>query len=96
MVRATPAGRAALRRWLDTPTTHVRDVRTELLLKLAFLERRNVPTHDLIARQLEELAPVFDAVNKRPTGDGFDRVLELWRREQAAAVQRFLRVMADS
>src|SRR3954447_8780687 len=33
ILRATPAGRRASRRWLGEPVEHVRDLRSELLLK---------------------------------------------------------------
>jgi DNA-binding PadR family transcriptional regulator len=94
IVRATRAGHAALRRWLDAPVAHVRDVRTELLLKLAVLARAGRTSEPLVERQLAELAPVIAAVSARATGDGFDLVLAKWRREQALAVERFLRSLA--
>lgn len=90
MVRATRTGHAALRRWLDTPVEHIRDVRTELLLKLAVLDRAGLPSRDLLERQQNELTPVIRAVSARPSGDGFDLTLARWRREQALAVDRFL------
>jgi len=96
MVRATRRGRAALRRWLETPVEHVRDVRTELLVKLALLARAKQDSRRLVERQIEHLEPVVGAVSPRPKGDGFDLVLARWRREQAAAVDRFLRsLLAD-
>jgi DNA-binding PadR family transcriptional regulator len=91
IVRATRRGRPALRCWLDQPVDHVREVRSELLVKLALLERAGRSPDALIARQLEQLAPVFAAVTRRSTADGFDAVLAAWRREQAIAVRRFLR-----
>ncbi len=36
---ATAAGRKAAANWLDTPVEHVRDVRSQLLIKLALLDR---------------------------------------------------------
>ncbi len=51
--RITPAGEAELRRWLDAPVAHNRDVRIEFLLKL-YLSRQ-LPEHDtaaLVERQL--------------------------------------------
>ncbi len=95
IVRATRAGRSALRRWLRTPVAHVRDIRSEFLVKLALLDRRGEPAGDLVDRQLAALAPVFDAVSSRPQGEGFDRVLGRWRREQALAVERFIRELAN-
>jgi Predicted transcriptional regulators len=94
IVRATRRGRAALRRWLDEPVEHVREVRNALLVKLALRARAGRPSEALIERQIERLAPVFAAVTRRPSGDGFESVLATWRREQARAVQRFLRSQA--
>jgi DNA-binding PadR family transcriptional regulator len=96
ILRATRRGRAALRRWLDTPVEHVRDIRTELLVKLALLERSERSSHVLVERQIEHLAPVVRAVSTRPEGTGFDLVLGRWRHEQALAVDRFLHsLLAD-
>jgi DNA-binding PadR family transcriptional regulator len=91
IVRATRRGRSALRRWLETPVEHIREVRTEFLVKLALLARVERPSRRLLERQIEHLAPVIRAVSTRPTGEGFDLVLNRWRREQAIAVDRFLR-----
>ncbi len=93
-VRATARGRAALRRWLGEPVDHVRDVRTEFLVKLALLARAGRPIDALVAAQLERLDAVFGAVSAPPAGAGFERVVATWRREQARAVQRFLRALA--
>jgi len=95
IVRATRRGRAALKRWLETPVEHVRDVRTELLVKLALLARAGRPSTRLVERQIEHLAPVVGAVSKPAAGEDFDLVLARWRREQALAVDRFLRSLLD-
>jgi DNA-binding PadR family transcriptional regulator len=94
IVRTTRAGKRALRRWLRTPVEHVRDIRTEFLVKLALLDRAREPAHELGAQQRAALAPVIDAVSARPHGDGFELVLAQWRREQALAVERFLHELA--
>ncbi len=91
IVAVTRRGRAALRRWLDTPVGHVRDVRSELLVKLALRERAGLDSQVLVEQQLDVLAPVLRAVTRPPRGTGFERVLATWRREQARAVERFLR-----
>jgi hypothetical protein len=90
-MRATRRGRAALRRWLDEPVDHVRDVRSALLVKLALNARAGRPSQALIERQIEQLEPVFAAVTRRRRAGGFESVLATWRREQALAVRRFLR-----
>ena len=94
IVRATPRGRAALRRWLERPVDHVRDVRSELLVKLVLLDRAGRSSDELVQRQLEQLAPVFEALRRRPRGRGSEDVLAAWRRESALAVRRFLETIA--
>jgi hypothetical protein len=91
----TRPGRVGLKRWLETPVEHVREVRTELLVKLALLARAKQSSRLLVERQIDHLAPVIGAVSTRPTGDGFDLVLSRWRREQALAVDRFLRSLLE-
>jgi len=93
IVRVTRKGRSALTRWLATPVMHVRDIRSEFLMKLALSARAGTPTDDLVTRQLDALAPVIAAVSSPPAGDDFDLVLARWRHEQAVAVERFLRAL---
>jgi len=96
IVRVTSTGRAALKRWLATPVEHVRDVRTEFLVKLALLDRAGKSSQELVDRQIAHLEPVIRAVSAPPTGEGFDVVLARWRREQALAVDRFLRSLTGT
>jgi len=86
LLAVTASGRRADAVWIDEPVAHLRDVRTELLLKLELRRRRVLPQRDFLDRQSERLAPVIDAVN-RSTNDDF---VGRWRVEQAAAVERFL------
>ena len=53
----TPAGRRAAKAWLDRPVTHLRDIRTELLLKLSLRQRAGVPTAPLLAAQIAARLP---------------------------------------
>jgi len=93
IVRVTRSGRAALARWLDRPVDHIRDVRSVFLLKLALLDRAGRSRDELVAKQLEELAPVFDGLRKPVRGESFDAVLAGWRRESALGVRRFLETL---
>jgi PadR family transcriptional regulator AphA len=95
MLRVTTLGRRALQRWLTTPVDHVRDVRSELLVKLALLERSGRSHTQLVKRQLRQFEPVFAALRRRTRHEGFDAVLAGWRREQAHAVERFLRSLQE-
>jgi molybdopterin-binding protein len=85
-VAATAAGRRVNRRWLDEPVEHLRDVRTELLLKLELRDRAGLPRAPLLEAQAAALAPIVDSLTQVREPD----VVALWRRENARAVQRFL------
>ena len=88
---ATAQGRQAAARWLDTPVEHIRDVRTQLLLKLALLDRAGRDPTDLLRRQRAVLEPIAAAIKaERPQGKGFDATLLAWRRANAAATLAFL------
>jgi DNA-binding PadR family transcriptional regulator len=84
---ATRTGRATLKRWLDTPVTHLRDVRGELLLKLVLARRLGHDTAPLVAAQQETFATVLDALaTPPPAGDA----VAAWRHHSASAVRAFL------
>jgi PadR family transcriptional regulator AphA len=95
LVRATPRGRAAARRWLEQPAQHVRDVRTELLLKLGLLARAGRSPATLLARQRAALSPTIASLRDSAPGSGFDEVLARWRRASAEAVLAFLEAIDD-
>lgn len=84
----TRRGRAALRRWLDEPVTHQRDVRSALLLKLVLHRELGTDRSALVAAQRATFAPLFaDLDTSLPDADD---VVVAWRRGSAAAVRRFL------
>lgn len=87
----TPAGREAVRRWLDTPVAHIREVRSHLLLKLALLERAGGDLRGLLERQRAALEPIAEAIKAEQPGEhGFDATLLAWRRATTAATLSFL------
>jgi DNA-binding PadR family transcriptional regulator len=91
LVEATPEGRKAAAGWLGTPVRHIRDVRSELMVKLALLDRAGADPRGLLAAQREQLAPIGAALAERLVGaDGFDRTLTRWRFETVSAALRFL------
>ena len=87
LLAATAKGRRAGRRWLDTPVEHIRDIRTELLIKLVLRQRAGLETRTLLAAQQKAIEPTIDALITTTEGDRF---VDLWRRENARAVRRFL------
>ena len=87
LLRITAAGRRVLAGWLDTPVAHLRDVRTELLLKLLLRERAGLSNRALIEAQRAHFEPTIDALT---TDRGETDVVDRWRMESARAVARFL------
>lgn len=87
----TRSGRREVERWLRTPAAHVRDLRSDLMLKLLFLHRRGEDASTLLTEQHAALQPVIEGLEAAAgRADGFDRVLYLWRLESARAALRFV------
>jgi DNA-binding PadR family transcriptional regulator len=88
---AMPRGREAAQRWLHTPVEHVRDIRSQLLLKLALLDRAGDDPAGLLRSQRAVLEPIAEAIEaRRARCDGFDATLLAWRRATALAALDFL------
>lgn len=94
---ATRSGRREVDRWLREPAVHVRDLRSDLMLKLLFLSRRGADASELLAKQQAALHPVVEGLEDAAAGaDGFDRLLYLWRLESARAALRFVQDLLSS
>lgn len=87
ILAATRTGRARLRSWLTTPVTHLRDVRSELLLKLVLAERNGVDVTAMLQSQRALVAELAAAIDERVVADD---PVGLWRSESAHATLRFL------
>jgi PadR family transcriptional regulator AphA len=95
LFEATPAGCAAALVWLSTPVEHARDVRSELMVKLALLDRSGIDSRDLLQAQLARLLPVAAALDDRLRATtGFEYTLVLWRHEAMTATLRFLEALS--
>ena len=93
----TPRGRQEAERWLSTPVEHVRDIRSQLLIKLALLYRVGRDPAELLRRQRAALEPIARATQAPGAElDGFDAILLAWRRATAAAALGFLDEIAAS
>ncbi|HUB38382.1 MAG TPA: PadR family transcriptional regulator [Streptosporangiaceae bacterium] len=91
LVDATDAGKDAAAAWLAQPARHNRDIRSELLAKLALLNRAGADPADLLAAQRAQLEPVAEALHRKlDRTTGFDRTVVLWRWEMVVATLRFL------
>ena len=91
IVEATPAGRTALRRWLVEPVQHVRDVRSALLLKLAFLARADADPRALLTAQRARFEPQLAGLEQaRDRAEGFERTIAQWRLANSRATLEFI------
>ncbi len=91
VVRSTSEGRSAFHDWVAMPVRHLRDVRLELLVKLAFHEHLGIDVHPFIAQQIEHFRPIHHALQASPIPpSGTGRQIILWRKEASYTVMRFL------
>ncbi len=93
----TEQGREAVESWLLTPVMHLRDARSELLLKLVFLERSEADPEPLLKVQLELFRQVQrDYQTRLATSSGAEQLALEWRLEIIQAALRFLKRRCDS
>jgi DNA-binding PadR family transcriptional regulator len=91
LLEITPAGRERLERWLSAPVEHVRDARSELMLKLLFLDRAGTDSAPLLAAQRDRFAALAaELESEAAAAEGFARTLALWRLETTRAAVRFV------
>jgi PadR family transcriptional regulator AphA len=94
ILAATRTGRAGLRRWLAAPVLHLRDMRSELLLKMVIAEHCGIDITPMLTEQRAHVAGLADA--HAAQAEDSDDVVVLWRSEAVDAARRFLdRVLSD-
>jgi PadR family transcriptional regulator AphA len=89
ILAATRTGRAQLRRWLTTPVEHLRDLRSELLLKLVLADQCQVEIGDMLDRQRRRIESLCTVIDEQVAAAPHD-VVTLWRSESSHAALRFL------
>ena len=90
ILAATRSGRAQLRKWLGTPVAHLRDLRSELLLKLIIAELCDIEVTRMLDEQYEHIDQLAKALGGQIDDDTTVDVVALWRRELSQAALRFL------
>lgn len=91
LLEATDAGRVALAAWLFEPVAHVRDARSELLMKLLLLDRAGTDPTPLLVAQATLLAPMLASLRGQlERSSGFDDTIARWRLYSAETLAHFL------
>ena len=97
ILRATRRGRASFTRWLGRAAEHVRDLRSELMLKLLFIERAGLDPTPLLLEQQSVLAQTEAALAKQlESATEFSKTLALWRLSVGRAALSFVEGLLDS
>src|SRR6186997_820286 len=93
---ATRRGRAAFRKWRESAVEHVRDLRSELMLKLLFHERAGTDPATLLHDQASFLTRGELALERQlRSSTAFDRMLVLWRLSVVRAAVSFVEALLD-
>ena len=87
--KATSKGKKAVGHWLETPVTHLREVRSAFLAKMILMQRCGSDPRPLVTAQRETFAPVFDGLQIQFEEERSD-VVAAWRYESSQAVARLL------
>jgi DNA-binding PadR family transcriptional regulator len=86
IISPTAQGKRLSALWLNEPVEHLRDVRTELVVKIMLRQRAGLDIKEFIDNQREAFAPVLSVIEAtRPTTP-----VDMWRAESASAVKRYL------
>lgn len=81
----TRAGKRIARRWLEDPVLHLRDARTELLVKVLLRDRLGLPRLPFVDRQYATFHSLAAALTARCDANPGD-VVAMWRAETARGV----------
>jgi DNA-binding PadR family transcriptional regulator len=94
--RTTCAGATALVQWLEEPVAHVRDVRSQLLLKLIFAERIGIDARPMLEAQHTTIGSAVAALEGRMRSSaGSEAILLRFRLESTRGVLRFVEGLLD-
>lgn len=90
ILAATRTGRAQLRKWLNTPVAHLRDLRSELLLKLVIAGHCEIDVSAMLIEQRSRIEDLASTLAAQTNGSKPVDVVALWRSESSQAALRFL------
>ena len=82
----TERGTTAAEKWMNSPVTHLRDMRPDFLVKFLLMDASEKQRSQFVQRQRLILGPIISTLLANRATDA----ISLWRREQARAAMRFL------
>ena len=86
-----------LKVWLARPVEHLRDVRTDLLVKLQLCSNLGVDTRPLLVAQRDSFAPLAKSLRAADAkGEVETDPVAAWRHHYSMATMRFLDQMVTS
>lgn len=93
----TAAGRRAIERWLQTPVAHVRDIRSELMVKLLLQHRIGLDPQAMLVEQERALARAESALEREAAAASGEPAvtLALWRLSSARTARSFVEAVLD-
>ncbi len=90
ILAATRLGRAQFRKWLRTPVEHVRDLRSELLLKLILADVCEIDISVVLDEQRRQIAALGARFAAAVGGSGDFDLVASWRAHATGAAVGFL------
>jgi len=94
---ATRRGRSAFARWRGSTVAHVRDLRSELMVKLLFHDRAGLDPSLLLREQAAVLALTERSLEEQLKATSeFSRTLALWRLSMGRAALSFVEGLLDN
>jgi DNA-binding PadR family transcriptional regulator len=90
ILAATRGGRAQLRKWLNSPVSHLRDLRSELLVKLVLADVCGIEMSTMLDQQRDHIAQLAAALASQIDESEPVDVVALWRSESSQAALRFV------
>lgn len=77
--------------WVGTPVPHMRDMRVDFLVKLAFHDRLGLNPSTLVREQYAVLEPIYQSLQQAfAEAAEFEQTVAMWRAENSESVMRFL------
>lgn len=93
----TEIGQQALDNWYETPVIHFREGRSDLLLKLVFLQRCERSARALLSAQEQVFKELYSSLMSRlEQAESSERLVSLWRLEMMRAALQFIASQLDS